>query len=97
MSKVDFTIENINAEMIIAKKTIQKEIPLPEGYEYVPFSNQYQDKISALYKELNININLDEKIQSQREIFKNHCLLVTLKNELVGFLCLLKETVKKLS
>lgn len=37
MSKVDFTIENINAEMIIAKKTIQKEIPLPEGYEYVPF------------------------------------------------------------
>ena len=91
MSKVDFTIENINAEMIFAKKTIQKEIPLPEGYEYVPFSNQYQDKISALYKELNININLDEKIQSQREIFKNHCLLVTLKNELVGFLCLLKD------
>ena len=30
MSKVDFTIENIDAEMIIAKKTIQKEIPLPE-------------------------------------------------------------------
>ena len=29
MSKVDFTVENINAEMIIAKKTIQKEIPLP--------------------------------------------------------------------
>ena len=57
MSKVDCTIENIDAEMIIAKKTIQKEIPLPEGYEYVPFSNQYQDKISALYKELNININ----------------------------------------
>ncbi|MGM9913399.1 GNAT family N-acetyltransferase [Floccifex sp.] len=84
MSKVNLAIPSIDAEMIIPKKTILKEMNLPEGYQYVSFTNQHQDKVQKLLDELNVNFNIDQIMQAQRTIFKEHCVLVEYQHELVA-------------
>lgn len=91
MAKVDVLVPYIEGEMIIAKKTISKEFPLKQGYTYQSFSNQFQQPMIEICKELKYSIDLESMIQNDRNTFKEHCILVCKDNEVVGFTGLYKD------
>ena len=66
----------IEGRMVIARKTITKEIPLKEDYSYVKYSEQYKTKMNELFQSLHQDISIDSFLESNRKAFKENCLLM---------------------
>lgn len=83
MTRVDQTIEYRKLLMVIARKTIQIEWPLPDGYHFASLTESDKDDWCALHVETGLFKNkkeaqdqFEQMIQEDQDFFQNHFIKV---------------------